>query len=133
MANSLYDKAREAFITGGINLLTDDIKVILVDDDGYTFSEGHQYVSEVPVAARVQVSAPLEDKSALNGVFDAADVTFEELVGPSIEAVILYKDTGVESSSPLILWIDEGNLPIVPNGGDVTLKWSDGPNRIFRI
>ena len=38
MANALYDKGREAFLNGGINWLSDDIRVILTDASDYTVS-----------------------------------------------------------------------------------------------
>jgi len=40
----------------------------------------------------------------------------------------------VESTSRLIAWIDTGtNLPVTPNGGDITVQWDAGANRIFKL
>ena len=134
MANALFDKAREAFLNGNLNLTTDDIRVVLVDTALYTFSAGHEFLGSIPAGARVATSAAgLTSKSTTDGVFDADEVTFSALTGDSIEAVVLYQHTGNDATARLILWIDEGNFPIVPNGGDQTLVWSTGPNRIFRI
>jgi len=34
----------------------------------------------------------------------------------------------------VIAWFDTGtNLPVVPNGGDVTVQWDSGANRIFTL
>lgn len=133
MANALFDKAREAFLTSNINLMTDDIRVVLIDTAGYTYNAAHEFLTSVPGGARVAVSGALTGKDATDGVFDAAEVTYAGLTGNSVEAVLLYQHTGSDATSRLILWIDEGTFPIVPNGGDQTLVWSTGPNKIFRI
>jgi hypothetical protein len=134
MANTLYDKAREAFLKGEIDWLTDTIKVVLVDTGDYTTDlTAHDYLDDVPVAARVAV-ATLSGKTATNGVADADDVTFSAVTGDECEALVLYKDTGTESTSPLIAYLDEGiNLPVTPNGEDIVVQWSDVYSRIFKL
>jgi hypothetical protein len=38
---------------------------------------------------------------------------------------VIYKHTGTESTSTLIAYIDSGtNLPVTPNGGDITVQWN---------
>ena len=65
---------------------------------------------------------------------DAADITFTSVSGPSIEAIILFADTGTESTSPLIAYIDTATgLPITPNGGDIIVTWDNGANKIFKV
>jgi hypothetical protein len=47
---------------------------------------------------------------------------------------VIYKDTGVSGTSPLIAYIDTGtNFPVTPNGGDITVQWSSGASRIFKL
>ncbi|WP_064256270.1 hypothetical protein [Rhodococcus sp. HS-D2] len=137
MANLIYTKAKEAFLAGSIALVTDDIRVILIDTAGYTVNGStHQYLSDIPTPARVATSGALTGKSVTNGVFDAADVTFSALGGASVEAIILYKHTGTAATSRLIAYIDTSGgsgITFVPNGGDLTLKWSDGAAKIFRL
>jgi hypothetical protein len=55
--------------------------------------------------------------------------------GASIEAIVIYKDTGTESTSPLIAIIDTAtrSLPITPNGGDIIVTWDNGTNKIFKV
>ena len=58
------------------------------------------------------------------GAADAADCTFTSVTGSSIEAIVIYKDTGTEATSPLIAYIDTATgLPITPNGGDIIVTW----------
>ena len=52
----------------------------------------------------------------------------------SIEAIIIYVDSGTEATSPLIAYIDTATgLPITPNGGDIIVTWDNGTNKIFKV
>jgi hypothetical protein len=134
MANALYDKAREGFLKGDIDWLNDTIKVILVDTDDYTVDlASHDFLDDVPAAARV-ATATLASKTATDGVADATDVTFSSVTGDECEALILYKDTGTESTSPLIAYLDSGlSLPVTPDGSDIVVEWSNVYSRIFKL
>ena len=135
MANALYDKGREAFLTGGINWSGDSIKAVLVDTGAYTVNLAtHQFLSDIAAGARVATSANLSAKTVAAGVADAADSLFTAVSGPSVEAVVLYKDTGTAGTSALIAYIDTASgLPITPNGGDITVVWDNGANKIFKL
>ena len=125
MANALYNKAKESFISANptIDLDTDTIKVAMVDTGAYTFSQSHQYYSSV--SGVVGTPATLASKTVTSGVFDAADVTFTAVTGNSVEALVIYKDTGSSATSPLIAYLDTGTgLPVTPNGGDISITWS---------
>lgn len=122
MANTLYDFARQRFLEAQLNWKTDTIKCILVDTGAYTPQPTiHQYLSDIPSSSRITQPVTLTAKTTTGGAADAADVTFPSVSGNSIEAIIIYSDTGVESTSPLIAYIDTATgLPITPNGGDIT-------------
>jgi hypothetical protein len=115
-----------------MQLSTSTVKVALIDTGTYTFDAADSFYSDIS-AGVVATSSALSSKSITGGIFDAADVTFTALTGDSIEAVVVYVDTGDPATSPLILWIDEGNFPITPNGGDQTIVWSNDTNKIFRV
>jgi hypothetical protein len=134
MANALYDKAREGFLSGQINFSSDNIKAVLVDTALYTPSlTTHQFLSDIASGARVATSANLASKTVANGVADAADITFSAVTGASVEAIVLYKDTGTASTSRLICLIDSGvgGIPITPNGGDIATAWN--ASGIFKL
>lgn len=135
MANGLYDAGREAFLSGDIDWLNDDIKVILIDTNDYVVDlSSDDFLNDIPVAARVSTSSNLSSKTASNGVADAADVTFSSVSGDEAEALVIFKDTGSEATSNLIAYIDTATgLPVTPNGGDITVTWDSGANRIFRL
>lgn len=135
MANTLYDYARQRFLEAQLNWTADTIKVILVDTGAYTPNTAtHQYLSDVSGSARIAGPVTLTSKSTTGGAADAADCTFTAVTGASIEAIIIYKDTGTESTSPLIAYIDTATgLPITPNGGDIIVTWDNGTNKIFKV
>lgn len=135
MANTLYDFARQRFLEAQINWMTDTVKVILVDTGAYTPQTAiHQYLSDIPTSARIAGPVTLTSKATTGGAADAADCTFVSVTGNSIEAIIIYADTGVEATSPLIAFIDTATgLPITPNGGDIIVTWDNGTNKIFKV
>lgn len=137
MSNQLYGKGRQKFAQGDIHWKAsggDTIKVILVDAADYTLQiDTHEFLSDVPVAARVAIAQLTLLDPAL-GVCDGQDVTFPAVSGDQSEALIIYKDTGVEGTSPLVAYIDQATgLPVTPNGGDITVQWDNGANKIFKL
>mgnify|MGYP000943596378 CR=1 FL=1 len=92
MANALYDKGREKFLTGAISWSSDDIKVVLVDAADYTVNlSTHEFLSDVTSGGRVATSGNLASKTTTAGVADAADVTFSAVTGDVSEALVIYK------------------------------------------
>jgi len=134
MANVLYDPGRDAFLNGDIDYTNDTIRVYLIDTADYTFSAAHQFLSQVPSAARVAYGT-LAGKSTSAGVADANDTVLSAVTGDPCEAIILCKWTGDEATSPLIGYIDSAaaGLPVTPNGGDITITWDNGANKIFKL
>lgn len=135
MANALYDKGREAFLSGTISWSSDNIKTVLVDAADYTVNlSTHQFLSDVASGGRVATSGNLASKTVTAGVADAADVTFTAVTGDQSEALVIYKDTGSAATSPLIAYIDTATgLPVTPNGADITVTWDNGSNKIFKL
>lgn len=133
MANALYPKAKEAFLNGSINMVSNTITIALVDTGVYTYSSSHQYRNEVSNSAVIS-SATLSNKTITNGVFDADDATFSSVTGANCEALLIFQDTGIQSTSRLIAYIDSATgLPILPNGGDISVAFSSGSSRIFAL
>lgn len=126
MANVLYNAFKQALLEQPANssVSAGNIKAVLVDLADYTFSAAHDFLDDVPVAARVATSGNLASKTFTNGVFDCADPSFTAVTGDVSEAVIFYIDTGVAATSRLIAFFDTGvtGLPVTPNGGDVALQ-----------
>ncbi|MBS1722365.1 MAG: hypothetical protein JSS66_05100 [Armatimonadetes bacterium] len=131
MANTLYDKGREAFLAGDADWDANTIKIALLSAS-YTFSQSHQYLSDV--TGVVATSSALSSKTVTNGVADAADVTFSAVTGSQVTQFIIYVDSGVAGTSRLLVYFDTAtNLPVTPNGGDIGLTFDNGSNKIFRL
>jgi hypothetical protein len=131
----IYTKAKQSFLGGEIDLLNDTIKIILIDTTEYAVNlTTHQFLSDVPLAARISTTPALSGKSIGSGIFDAADTTFTLVSGPQCGAIMLYQDTGVEATSRLIDYQNSGlGLPITPNGADIDLVFDNGGSKIFAL
>lgn len=132
--SAIYSTAKALLLTAGIDLENDAVSALLIDGDSYAFDPLDAFLSDIPVPARVGVATPLTGRTVNipgPGVLDANDVTIPSVVGPEVDAVLLFKDTGVAGTSPLIAYVDGVN--VTPNGGNIVIAWDDGPDRIFRL
>ena len=135
MANALYDFGREGFLDGSIDWDTNTIKMVFVDeaDDAIDLAADDN-LDDRAAASRVATSSALTSKTVAAGVADAADHTVSAVAGDQFESIDFFKDTGVESTSRLICNIDTATgLPCTPNGGDITIQFDNGANKIFKL
>lgn len=143
MANGLYDKARERFLTSQIDWGTgsggDVIKCALVRTGGGYYNVSltdHEYWAAVTgVSAVINTPATLTSKSTGGGAARANQVTFSSVAsGATVGAIMLYKWVSSNEDSPLVAYIDTATgLPITGNGGDIIVTWDSGVNGIFRL
>lgn len=135
MANALFAKGRQAFLDADIDWSADNIKAVLVDHGSDTpVPATDQFLSDIGAGARIATSGNLASKTSTDGVADAADLTFTAVTGATVESIVLYKDTGSAATSALIAFIDTATgLPFTPNGGDLTVAWDNGANKIFKL
>lgn len=134
MANSLYSKGKEKMLSASINFPSDTIKVALILNtypQNLTTDEFYSSISTYVIGT----PQTLASKTVTDGVLDAADVTWTAVAGGStFEAVVIYKDTGVAGTSPLLAYIDTiTGFPLASNGGDITVQWDSGTYRIFSL
>ncbi len=134
MANNLYGKGREGFLDGSIDWDTNDIKVALVDSAAYSLlidtDDNYNDVS----AGTIALSGNLASKTKTLGVADAANITYSSVTGDESEYLVGFADSGSPATSRLIFNIATATgLPVTPNGGDITVAWDDGANKIFKL
>ena len=134
MANALYAKGKQKLLAADIDLEVDTIKVALVKNDyaqNLTTDEFYTAIS----ASVIGTPQTLGTKTVTNGVFDAADATFTAVAaGSTLEGVVIYKDTGVAGTSALLAYIDTiTGFPLATNGGDITIQWDNGSNKILAL
>jgi len=137
MANQLYGKGRNKFARGEIAWKSggDTIKAVLVDTGAYTVQiDTHEFLSDIPVGARLS-TAILTLIDPVLGICDANDVTLPGPISTTGEAIVIFKDTGTEGTSPLLVYIDTGTagLPVPAFSGDVLIQWDNGANKIFKL
>ena len=111
--------------------MTGTVKVALVDTGTYTYNASHEFLTSL--TGVVGTAQAIGSKTFTNGVFDGSDVTFSAVTGNSVEALVIYIDTGVAGTSRLVAYIDTGvtGLPVTPNGGDISVTWN--ANGIFAL
>jgi hypothetical protein len=135
MANALFTSFRNGILGSHatrVDLDADTIKCLFMDHaDDTPVAATDDFMDDLASAGRVPAeasAATLGTKTigvVAAGVFDAADTVFTALTGDVVESLVLYKDTGTESTSDLIaMWDTATGLPLTPNGGDVTVAWN---------
>lgn len=127
MANAIYPLYKQALLTGdsNVDIESGTVKVALVDTGTYTYSAAHQFLSDL--SGVVGTAQTLSTNTVTNGLFDSAtNPTFTAVSGATVEALVIYIDTGVAGTSRLVAYIDTGvtGLPVTPNGGDITITWN---------
>lgn len=137
MSNYIYNKAKERFLgkqlDWGVGTGGDTFKVLLLTS-AYVPSPNHSSLSDIPLATRIGVSAPLAGKNITDGVASANPATFTDLpLGNSIRYLVIFKQNGIgqtleiEANSYLIAFIDtadgitSGLAVTQPNA---TIEWA---------
>jgi len=135
MANAMFDLGREAFLGGDIDWDANNIKLVCVDHaDDTPVIATDDALNDIGAAARVATSGNFASKTKTAGVADADDITLTTVTGDQFESIVIYKDTGTESTSLLFVYIDTATgLPCMPNGGDITVQWDSGASKIFKL
>ncbi len=135
MANALYGKGREAFADKRIDWDTDTIKVVLIDTGVYTVSiDTHDFIDDI--TGIVGTAETLTSTTNVLGTCDAADVVFTAVSGATVEALVIYRDSGTPGTSELIAYIDTdvgGPISVIPNGTNITITWDNGADKIFTL
>ena len=134
MANAWYRKGAEKVLLAQVNFDTDTIKARLVKNTYAQNLSTDEFISSVTEITG-STDQTLANPSVTNGVFDADDITFTAVpAGETSEGVVIYKDTGVAGTSPLLMYIDTiTGFPLATNGGNVVIQWDNGAYKIFSL
>lgn len=126
MANAIYPLYKQALLDAAANVDLNDgtVKVALVDTGVYTYNAAHEFLTSL--TGTVGTAQTINNTTVTNGLFDGDNVTFTAVSGNSVEALVIYIDTGSSATSRLVAYIDTGvtGLPVTPNGGDITITWN---------
>ena len=134
MANAWYRKGAEKVLLAQVNFDTDTIKARLVKNSYAQNLSTDEFISSV-TAITGSTDQTLANTSVTDGVFDADDITFTAVpAGETSEGVVIYKDTGVAGTSPLLMYIDTiTGFPLATNGGNVVIQWDNGAYKIVSL
>lgn len=128
MANAIYPKYKQALLDASANVDLNDgtVKVALIDTGAYTYSAANEFYSDVAGAAVIGTPQTINNTTVTDGLFDGDNVTFSAVTGNSIEALLIYIDTGSAATSRLVAYLDTNvtGLPVTPNGGDIVITWN---------
>ena len=126
MANVIYPIYKKALLDGSsnISLSGGTVKVALIDTGTYTYNAAHDFLNDI--SGVVGTAQTIGTVTTTGGLFDGDNVTFTAVSGSSVEALIIYIDTGSSATSRLVAYIDTGvtGLPVTPNGGDIGITWN---------
>jgi hypothetical protein len=126
MANAIYPIYKQALLDdlSDIDLNDGTVKVALIDTGTYTYSAAHDFLNDI--SGVVGTAQTIANTTVTTGLFDGDNVTFTAVSGATVEALIIYIDTGNAATSRLVAYIDTGvtGLPVTPNGGDITITWN---------
>jgi hypothetical protein len=144
LASFLYDEFRSQL--GGepthtaMNLETDTFSVFFVDEADDTISQSAD-IDAADRASAAQVPAFASAPAIANnswtvtsnvGIFDGDDAVFTSLSGDQVESYDIFKDSGTDTTSPMLGNFDDATgLPLTPSGGNVTIVFH--ANGIVRI
>ena len=87
-----------------------------------SFNAAHEFVSDLTGGSIVARSTALTGMTITAGVVDANDLVVASVSGSAFTHIILYKDTGTDSSSVLIAIFDIALF--TPTGANVSVVWN---------
>lgn len=137
MANRAYLQGLYHWANGDLAWASDNVKVAMCSSSytPNTAAGADEFLNVIPGGAIVATSGNLASKTNVGGTVDAANPTISSVSGPStITQFSIYNDTTVPSTSELIALYDTAtNLPLIPNGGNITIQWAGSPNYVFTL
>lgn len=130
MANAWYTDGKAGVSDGSVAWATDDIRVVLVDLNRYTFNAGHRSLSSIPAGAR-SVAVKLCCRTKVGNICDASDPVFGVLSFPrKASALVVYKHNDDSALALLLVFIDTATgLPVFA-GSDVHVTWENTGSKL---
>jgi hypothetical protein len=111
-------------------------RTALVDTADYTVDLAtHEFRDATGLSAGIEETSGLMTlvDAATDGILDASDITFTGTTGDACEGILVYQDEGSAATDRLFLWWDSATGLPVTLGGDVTIVWDSGANKICKI
>jgi len=134
MANALYDNGRNAFLNGDIDYTNDTIKMALVSGSYVPDLVDHDFFNDLSSSV-IGIPQVLSGKTTSAGVANCSDVNFGTITaGSVVQYIVLYKDSGSDSTSNLIALYDTAvGIPFTTSGAEITIKIDTGASKLFKL
>lgn len=140
----VYNRFKKEILDGTIDLSGGTIKVMLVtasyvanenddfleeraDDANEHELSGTGYTAGFASADRRTLAAKVfseDDPNNRGEMDDTADITWTGIDAGTVAGIVVYNHLTSDLLSVMIAYIDTGGLPIVTNGGDLTIQWN---------
>jgi hypothetical protein len=121
---------RNSLLTGDVNLVTDTVTAGVLDLGAFTPTTAMDFRNDITAGIVAEATVTGKVAGSLGtGIWSHSDVVFTSVTGATFEQLYYYKNTGVTSTSNLIIWND-AFTPVVPNGENITLIAASG---VFQI
>ena len=136
MANFIYGKAKQSLLNGEFNISSDSLKVLLVTESYVPNQNTDQFVSNISSSYIKQRTSSLTNVTNILGVIDADNIFVSNYTGSAFKALVIYKDSGTDSTSRLLAYIDTATgIPFLGINAttDITINWSSGSNKIISL
>lgn len=127
----IYPNAKKRFVTKLLGWANDGDGTLYAQllDATYTYSDAHEFLTSIPAGSKVGTAVALNALTAIVDVdgylaVDADDVAYPALAGDIVTQILIYKWSGSDATSPLIVLRDDVvGLPLTPSGADATIVW----------
>jgi len=145
MANGFYQNGMKHVSRGNFKWIfdatptsgeDDAFRTYLVDTADYTVDLAtHEFRDAAGLAAGIEETSGLMTlvDGALDGIIDASDVVFTGTAGDTCEGILVAQDEGSAAADRLFLWWDTASGLPVTLGGDVTVAWDNGANKVAKL
>jgi hypothetical protein len=136
MANFVYGKAKQALLNGQINVSSNNLKILLVNNSYVPSANSDEYVSNINPTYIKNRSEIIQNITNTLGVLNADDVQITTHDGSAFNSIVLYQNGTSDSDSRLIAYIDtSAGLPFasVSFSLPVTIIWNENLNKILSL
>lgn len=130
--SAFYLKGLSQLMSGSIDLTSDTIKVAFMAPAYTPNTDTDQFYDDISASiASGSTDQTLASKTVTEDTgndrveFDAADLSISnETISGGTDMMIVYKDTGTPSTSPLICYIDITEGTLTPVNGTLSVTWN---------
>lgn len=136
MRSQLYPYARELFATAQLDWRAGVVRGLLLPS-AYVPNFNNQFLSDIFEGSRIAISEEIQGRTATNGICSGTAAKFPLLFdNRAVSQAVLFRDTGVESTSVLIAYLGDEDLvnePFVPIGFDYYIYPNIVEGGFFRL